>query len=130
VELGLVCLFREAGEPFRVVPKHQPQHKARHKPPSWPDYYPPKLCGVALAGQKASNEARTKRGVVMRSDYSSPDFDGSCTDLRARADRMCWHAWMLAHDEIAERLLALARELDRRADATERRSPVALATPA
>jgi hypothetical protein len=66
----------------------------------------------------------------MPSDHSPADFAGSSTDLRARADRAHWLAWMLAHDEAAERLRALARELDRSADAAESGSPIALAASA
>ena len=58
----------------------------------------------------------------MPSDHSSSDFDGSAYDLRARAIRARLYAclWLGPHDEAAGRLLALADELETRADAAER----------
>ena len=57
----------------------------------------------------------------MPSDYSSPDVAGSALDLRARAIRARLYACLLGpHDDASGRLLALADELENRADAAER----------
>jgi len=63
---------------------------------------------------------QTLRGIVMPSYYSSSDFDDSAYDLRARAIRARLYACLLGpHDEASGRLIALADDLEARADAEE-----------
>ena len=56
----------------------------------------------------------------MPSDYSSPDVADSALDLRVQAIRARLYACLLGPDEASGRLLALADELEARADAAER----------
>jgi hypothetical protein len=57
----------------------------------------------------------------MPSDHLSPDFIDSELDLRARAIRARLYACLIGpQDEASGRLLALADELETRADAAER----------
>jgi hypothetical protein len=56
-------------------------------------------------------------GVCKTADMDEPSE--TPTELRQRAARIRRHALALRFDESAPRLLALARELDARADAME-----------
>jgi hypothetical protein len=59
----------------------------------------------------------------MPSDHSSSDFDDTAYDLRSQAIRARLYACLLGpQDKASERLLALADDLETRADAAERAS--------